>query len=101
MTWEAIRTEGGWIEGFVYLTPKLHSHIGYFFDDPNDDDITPIPNSLFGRTYNSALWGTLIWDVDKRYRIAFEAIYRETDYKEPTNLSNDGLGLHTQFQWTF
>ena len=28
VTWKAIRTKGGWIEGFVYLTPNLHSHTG-------------------------------------------------------------------------
>ena len=54
VTWKAIRSTGGWVEGFVYLKPNLHSHTGMFIDDPNDDDITAIPNSLFGRTYNSA-----------------------------------------------
>ena len=29
VTWEAIRSTGGWVEGFVYLTPCLHSHTGY------------------------------------------------------------------------
>ena len=29
VTWKAIRTTGGWVEGFVYLTPNLHSHTGY------------------------------------------------------------------------
>ena len=63
MTWKAIRSKGGWVEGFVYLTPNLHSHTGIFIDDPNDDDITALPNTLFGRTYNSALYSTLIWDL--------------------------------------
>ncbi len=57
-------------------------------DDPNDDDITAIPNSLFGRTYNRTLWSNLIWDLNKNYRIGFEATHRKTDYKEPTNLPN-------------
>ena len=101
VTWKPIRTKGGWVEGFVYLTPNLHSHTGIGIDDPNDDDITAIPNSTFGRTYNRTLWSNLIWDVNKTFRIAFEATQRKTDYKEPTNLPNKGFGFHTQFQWTF
>ncbi len=104
VTWKAIRTKGGWVEGFVYLTPSLHSHTGMFIDDPNDNDITALPNTLFGRTYNSALYSTLIWDIDKAFRIAFEATYRKTEYKDPTStgrLPNEGFGFHTQFQWAF
>ena len=101
VTWKAIGSTGGFVEGFVYLTPMLHSHIGYGADDPDDDDITAIPNSLFGRTYNSTFYSNLLWDLDKTFRIAFEATYRQTEYKEPTNLPNEGFGFHTQFAWTF
>jgi hypothetical protein len=101
VTWKAIRSTGGWVEGFIYLTPNLHSHTGMFIDDVNDDDLTPIPGSLFGRTYNSAVWSNVLWDVTKNYRIAFEATHRRTEYKEPTNLPNSGFGFHTQFAWTF
>jgi hypothetical protein len=101
VTWKPIRTTGGWIEAFVYWLPNLHSHGGYAIDDPNDADITPIPFSTFGRTYNSTIWSNLIWDLDKSYRVAFEATYRKTQYKEPTNLPNQGFGFQTQFQWRF
>ena len=103
VTWEAIRTKGGWVEGFVYLTPNLHSHTGILIDDPNDKDITAVPFNLFGRTYNSTIWSNLIWDVNKKYRIAFEATYRKTEYKEllQTNLPNEGFGFQTQFAWFF
>jgi hypothetical protein len=101
VTWQAIRSTGGWVEGFIYLKPNLHSHTGMFIDNPNDDDITAIPGSLFGRTYNSAIWSNVLWDVTKNYRIAFEATHRRTEYKEPTNLPNHGFGFQTQFAWTF
>jgi hypothetical protein len=101
VTWKAIRSTGGWVEGFVYLTPNLHSHTGMFIDDVNDDDLTAIPQSLFGRTYNSAIWSNVLWDVTKNYRIAFEVTHRRTEYKEPTNLPNHGFGFQTQFAWTF
>ena len=48
------------------------------------------------RTYNSTIWSNLIWDLDKSYRVAFEATYRKTEYKEPTNLPNKGFGFHPQ-----
>ena len=94
VTWKPIHSMGGWIEGFVYLAPHLHSHTGIGIDDPNDKDITAIPNSTFGRTYNSTIWSNLIWDVTKAFRIAFEATYRKTEYKEPTNLPNKGRFPH-------
>jgi hypothetical protein len=101
VTWEAIGSTGGWLEGFVYLTPWLHSHNGYAIDDPDDDDITGVPNTLFGRTYNSTLYSNMLWDLNESLRIGFEVAYRETEYKDPTTLDNEGLGLHTQFQWSF
>ena len=101
VTWEPISATGGFVEGFVYLTPILHSHTGIGIDDPDDDDMTAIPNTLFGRTYNSTIYSNLLWDLRKQFRIAFEATYRETEYKEPTNLPNEGFGFHTQFAWTF
>ena len=41
VTWEPIRATGGWVEGFVYLTPNLHSHAGYGIDDPNPPTSRP------------------------------------------------------------
>ena len=104
VTWKAIGTTGGWVEGFVYLTPSLHNHTGLFIDDPNNNDITAVPNTLFGRTYNSVLYSTLIWDVTQRLRLAIEATYRKTEYKDPIatgRLTNEGFGLQPQFRWSF
>jgi hypothetical protein len=104
VTWKAIRSTGGFVEGFVYLTPGLHSHTGIGIDDPNNNDITPVPNTLFGRTYNRTVYSTLLWDVNKKFRLGFEFTYRKTDYKDPIStgrLGNDGFGFHPQFAWTF
>ena len=54
---------GGFVEGFVYLTRYLHSHTGFGLDDPNNNDLTVVPNTLFGRTYNSTFYSNLLWDV--------------------------------------
>ena len=91
VTWEPIRSTGGYLEGFAYLTPNVHIHTGIGIDVANEDDITAIPNTTFGRTYNSTLWSNLIWDINERHRFALEATYRKTEYKEPTNLPNEGL----------
>ena len=48
VTWKAIGSTGGWVEGFVYLKPNLHSHTGMFIDDVNDEDLTAIPGASSG-----------------------------------------------------
>ena len=68
VTWKAIRSTGGWVEGYVYLTPNLHNHTGFIIDDPNNKDITGIPNTLFGRTLNRVFFNTLLWDLGGRRR---------------------------------
>jgi hypothetical protein len=100
-TSRAIPSSGGWIEGFVYLTPCLHSHTGYGIDDPQNNDVTGVPFSLAGRTFNSTAYSNLLWDVNQAFRVGFEFAYRKTEYKDPTNLPNDGASFHTQFQWAF
>ena len=48
-----IRDVGGWIELWYDWTPTLHSHVGYSFDDPNNNDL-----HLAGeRSYNQFYFG--------------------------------------------
>ena len=107
VTWEAIRSTGGWVEGYVYLTPNLHNHTGIFIDDPNNNDLTGLPNTLFGRTRNRVFFNTLLWDLggeEKKFRIGVEFSLRKTEYKDPTStgrLPNSGFGIQPQFQWLF
>jgi hypothetical protein len=104
ITWKAIRGKGGWIEVFAYWKPNLHSHGGIGIDTANPDDITTVPNSLFGRTWNQTLWANLLWDVNPTFRIGIEGTHRSTRYKDATltgRLPNSAYGLATQFMWTF
>jgi len=94
VTLEGIRSSGGWLEGFLYWTPCLHSHIGYGIDDPIDRDVAAL-----GRVRNSTVYGNLLWDLNQTFRVGFELAWRETDYKALPD--NEGLGFHTQFQWAF
>ncbi|MGI9473335.1 MAG: hypothetical protein ACR2NZ_17465 [Rubripirellula sp.] len=93
-TFDGIRTSGGWIESFVYWTPCLHSHLGFGVDDPRDSDVDPV-----GRLKNETYFANLIWDVNSTFRIGGELAWRETDYNLLSD--NEGIGFHTQFQWTF
>ena len=63
VTWKAIGSTGGWVEGYVYLTPMVHNHTGIFIDDPVNKDITGLSDTLFGRTRNRVIYNTLLWDL--------------------------------------
>jgi len=98
-TWRAIRSKGGFVEGYVYLTRYLHSHTGFGLDDPNNNDLTVAT----AQTYNSTFYSNLLWDLGgetKAFRIGLEFTYRQTDYKQGS-LSNKGFGVQPQFRWTF
>ena len=94
VTFDGIRSSGGWIETFVYWTPCLHSHFGYGIDDPRDVDVHPT-----GRIKNETYFANAIWDVNSTFRIGTELAWRETAYSVLPD--NDGVGFHTQFQWSF
>ena len=95
-TLESIRSTGGWLETFVFWTPCLHSHFGFGIDDPIDRDV-----GVTQRTQNSTAFANLIWDLNQTFRIGMEFTYRETKYRSPLLLDNEGPGFHTQFQWSF
>ncbi len=100
VTLEGIRSTGGFIETYAYLTPRLHTHLGYGIDDPRNADLPNDPNTA-ARSRNDTYYGNLLWDVNQTFRIGFEVAYRDTEYQSPLPLDNQGLGFHTQFQWTF
>lgn len=93
-TLQGIRSTGGWFEGYAYLTPQLHTHVGYGVDNPDDADLDPSQ-----RTWNSTIFANLLWDVNASFRVGFEFTHRRTEYVLLGE--NDGNGFHTQFQWTF
>lgn len=93
-TFEPVHATGGWMETYVYLTPTLHSHVGYGVDDPLDRDLAPAQIAK-----NDTIFANLIWDVTTSFRVAGEITVRRTNYI--TALDNDGVGFQTQFQWKF
>ena len=99
-TFQTIRSSGGWIEVFDYLTPCLHTHWGYGVDDPVNGDV-----SLGQRTLNQAIFGNLIWDVTKQFQVGFEVTHWQTDYKAlPASFvlgNNEGMDYHLRLQYAF
>ncbi|WP_253155074.1 hypothetical protein [Stieleria tagensis] len=100
VTLEGVRSSGGFIETYLYLSRRLHTHIGYGIDDPNDDDL-PDTLAAAARTKNQTYYTNLLWDVNQTFRIGFEFAYRDTEYKSTLLRDNQGAGFHTQLQWSF
>jgi hypothetical protein len=67
---------GGWMEVWYDWTPSCHSHVGYCVDDPLDRDL-----SAGSRTYNSAYFGNLVYDVTKQFNCGLELSSWRTLYK--------------------
>ena len=57
-------------------TPRLHSHVGYGIDDPNDDDLTFVGS----RAYNQFYFGNLSYDVTKNFLAGIEVSSWRTLY---------------------
>jgi hypothetical protein len=63
-----IRDAGGWFEVWYDWTPRLHSHVGYSVDEPNQHDLR-----TFGeRTYNQFYFGNLLYDFTKNFLVGVE-----------------------------
>jgi hypothetical protein len=96
VTFEGIRTTGGWMEAFMYWTPCLHSHVGFGIDDPIDREVVAT-----GPVYNSTIYGNLLWDINQTFRVGFEVTWRQTHYQSVILPDKEAAGFHTQFQWAF
>jgi hypothetical protein len=94
LTFEPIRTTGGWVEVYYYFNPCLHTHWGEGIDDPVNRDLSTGQISK-----NQTTFANLIWDVTKQFRVGFEVSWKKTDYVALR--FNEGVGFLTQTQWSF
>jgi hypothetical protein len=93
-TLAGVHSFGLWGEGYVYLTPCVHTHFGYAVDDPLDNDLTG------GQIVRNETWfANVLWDVTSAWRLGLEITRRETHYRGVPD--NDGVGIHGQAQWKF
>lgn len=74
-----IRATGGWGEIWFDVTPKVHTHLGYGVDDPNNAD------SLIGRTSNSVVYSNVFLDCTKQLTTGLEVSYWRTNYHNRTS----------------
>ena len=51
VTGNTIRAAGGWFEVWYDWTPRLHSHVGYSVDDPNDHDLVLAAEKSYNQFY--------------------------------------------------
>ncbi len=75
-TGNTIRDAGGWFEVWYDFTEKLHSHVGYSVDNPNDHDLSTATD----RSYNQFYFGNLIYDVTKNLLVGVEISSWKTLY---------------------
>jgi len=71
-----IRDAGGWMELWYDWTPRLHSHVGYSVDDPNNNDLTVATE----KSYNQFYYGNLIYDLTKNLVLGMEVSSWRTLY---------------------
>jgi hypothetical protein len=95
ITFETVRSGGGWLETYYYILPDLHAHTGFGIDDAVDRDV------IAGPIRNETYFANIVWEVSRNFRVGFEFTYRETAYRGPAELDNEGTTYHTQFQFLF
>lgn len=72
---ETIRSSGGWFDVWYDWTDRLHSHAGYFIDDPFNQDL-----SAGQRAYNQMYFANLSYDVTRQFMIGIEGSQWDTHY---------------------
>ena len=76
-TLNTIRDAGGWVEIWYDWSQRLHSHVGYSVDDPNDHDFAHYTG---GKIYNQFYFGNLTYDVTKKFLVGLEVSSWKTLY---------------------
>jgi hypothetical protein len=95
-TYRAIRGQGGFLEAFMYMTNRLHLHVGYGVDAALRRDL---PASAGAIARNSAYYGSLFWDITPMFQYSVQVDYRETDYAVLSD--NSGWIVYNQFAYRF
>ncbi|MFG0331908.1 MAG: hypothetical protein ACF8TS_00975 [Maioricimonas sp. JB049] len=99
MTFDSVRTVGGFSEVYFYCSPTFHVHLGYGIDNPDDADLA---QTQIRR--NQTYYVTAIWDWSRSFQIGFEVDYRRTDYTQfqpNTFLNADAVVFGTRVLWRF
>jgi hypothetical protein len=94
-TFQPIRGSGGWLEIFLYLTDRLHTHVGYGIEAPERSAL-PLASGI---ARNETWYNTWVWDLHKSIQLSFEVDYRQTEFVSLQ--SGSGVLFISQFLWRF
>ncbi len=94
-TFNAIRSNGGWIELWYDFTPQLHARVGYSIDDPVDGDLT----NGTGRIFNQFYYANLSYDFTKNFMTGLEVSSWRTLYLNGT--SGDSVRVEFVMKYGF
>jgi hypothetical protein len=97
-----IRSTGGWVDLVYQWSPSVQTAVGYSLDDPRNND------SLFGRTYNQAIFANVLFTLSEPLQMGFEVGRWTTHYREQRaglipdeQLTPQGASNAVTLQWMF
>ena len=94
VTYNAIRSNGGWFDFRYDWTSRLHSCAGWSLDDPDNNDLA------YGKTYNEVLFTNVTFDITKKFLTGVEFSYWKTGYKGAGTLAQpDEPGRSAVIDW--
>lgn len=88
VTFNGIRTTGGWVELGYYWTPCFHTHVGYAIDDPFNQDL-----AVAQRSYNHQIFANVVYDITKKWLVGLEVSSWKTYYVD----RRPGEGVRFEF----
>jgi hypothetical protein len=89
VTGNTIRSVGGWFEVWYDWTCRLHSHVGYSVDDPNNNDL----HLASEKSYNQFYYGNLMYDLSANCLVGMEVSSWKTLYVD----LDPGNSIRTEF----
>lgn len=94
VTFDPIRSTGGWFEFWYDWSPSLHTHVGYSVDDPNNNDLVAGQKS-----YNQCYFGNLSYDFTKKFLVGIELSSWKTVYVD--RLPGDSVRIEFVAKYAF
>jgi len=76
LTYNTIRSQGGWVDVWYDWRPDLHTHFGYSIDDPFDQALSVGTE----RTYNHIIFANALYDITKLFTVGLEVSTWKTLY---------------------
>lgn len=95
-TLSEIRSRGGWIAAALGPWDKWEFNAGYSVDDPDNGDLRGISGA---RELNRAVFGNVIYSINKSTQVGFELSHWNTDYRGQKD--SDSIRAQTSLIYKF